>query len=81
MKRRALAAVLAGLVAFSLSIALLIYFDPFKSILDMVFVQQEDPPLSRVEYSSVWHESGVEENLPELKKIIDRYFECFYSAM
>ncbi len=81
MRRRALAAVLAGLVAFSLSIALLIYFDPFKSILDMVFVQQEEPPLSRVEYSSVWHESEVKENLPELKKIVDRYFECFYSAM
>lgn len=81
MKGRAFAAVLAGLVSFILAIALLVYFDPFKSLFDRVFVKQEDPPLSNVEYRSIWHESETEENLPELKKIIDRYFECFYSAL
>ncbi len=81
MKRRALAAVLAGIVAFSLATALLIYFDPFKSIFDMVFVQQEEPPLSSVEYSSIWHVSEETEEVSELRDIIDRYFECFYSAL
>lgn len=81
MRHRGIVAVFAGLVAFSLAIALIIYFDPFTSILDKVFVEQEDPPLSNVEYISLWHGDGSNEALPELKAIIDRYFECFYSAL
>lgn len=81
MRRRGLAAVFAGFVAFTLAIALILYFDPFKEILDKVFVEQEDPPLSNVEYYSVWHGDGSTEALPELKTITERYFECFYSAL
>lgn len=68
-------------MAFSLAIALIIYFDPFKSILDKVFVEQEEPPLSNVEYRSLWHGEGENETVPQLKAIVDRYFECFYSAL
>lgn len=81
MKHRDLAAVFAGLVAFLLALALIIYFDPFKSILDKVFVLQEEPPLSNVEYISLWHNEEETAELPNLKAMTDRYFECFYSAL
>lgn len=76
-----MAAVLAGVVAFFLALALILYFDPFKSILDRVFVSQEEPPLSDLEYSSLWHNEEEAAELPVLKAMIDRYFECFYSAL
>ncbi|MCM1055242.1 MAG: amidase domain-containing protein [Bacteroides sp.] len=81
MKHRGLAAVFAGLVAFLIAMLLILYFDPFKSILDRVFVIQEEPPLSSVEYVSMWHNEEEAAELPELKAVIDRYFECFYSAL
>ena len=79
MKTRILA-LLAGLAAVTLAVLLIIYFDPFSKYFDRVFQQEEQQPLSDVSVENVWVEAEGIEAYPELKAMIERYFDCFYSA-
>ena len=73
---------LIGVVAVVLAISLLLYFDPFGGYFDTVFQRSDESdrsPLSDVSVNCVW--SGEElEGFAEPKRLIERYFDCFYSA-
>lgn len=78
MKTRILA-LLAGVAAVALAVLLLVYFDPFGGIFDRVFRQEEVQPLSDVSVEIAWH-GGELTGYSEQKAMIERYFDCFYSA-
>lgn len=63
-----------------MTILLLMYFDPFSDYFDTVFQRQsESTPLSNVSVDCAW--SGEElEPYEQTKPLIERYFDCFYSA-
>lgn len=79
MKFRILA-LLTGVAAVALAIFLLLYFDPFSGYFDTVFRPGAPQPLSDVSVECVWRSSEGLESYAEPVSMIERYFDCFYSA-
>lgn len=79
MKFRILA-LLTGIAAVLLAGALLLYFNPFGSFFDTVFLPSEAQPLSDVSVECAWRSEEGMEPYAEAKSIIEQYFDCFYSA-
>ena len=79
MKSRILA-LTTGLAAVLLAVLLLLYFDPFGDIFDTVFQPSEREPVSNVSVEFAWRSSGEVDAYSEPKSVIERYFDCFYSA-
>ena len=79
MKTRILA-LLTGLAAVLLSVALILYFDPFSAIFDRVFLPAEVQSLSDVSVKCSWRSEEGLEPYSYAKSIIEQYFDCFYSA-
>lgn len=65
----------------ALTVLLLIYFDPFGEMFDTVFQKPEKKaePLSDLSTDCVWSGESMEA-YTDIKVIIERYFDCFYSA-
>ena len=81
MKRR-IAIVTAGIIAFFLSLALILYFDPFTAFFDRIFTLPDDGPMSlNTEFSIMWHDDDELEEHGEIRNIAENYFECFYYSL
>lgn len=66
-----------------ISIGLIIYFDPFRSAFDKIFVQQDYEPLGSIEFNYIWTDETEGKTLDKASipvKMIERYFECIYTA-
>ncbi len=73
---------LIAAVTVLLSVAVLIYFDPFSDLFDSFLGQKQSKPLSSVNYGTMWHK-GKENptSIPtEISEMTERYFECFIAA-
>lgn len=80
MKFRILA-LLTGLAAVLLAVLLLLYFDPFSGYFDTVFQKpEEEHSFSDVSVECVWRSTEGTQPYDEPKSIIEKYFDCFYSA-
>ena len=74
---------LIGAVTVLLIISLVVFFDPFGKFFDRIFKQSSDEPIGSVGYEVMWQKGGIEPSQvsAEIKAVVEKYFECFYSAM
>ncbi|MCH5200428.1 MAG: amidase domain-containing protein [Oscillospiraceae bacterium] len=74
-------ALLTGAVAVALAVLLLIYFAPFDEVFDTVFQKPDEKaePLSDVSVDCAWSGEDISAYVG-VTPIMERYFDCFYSA-
>lgn len=81
MKRR-LVIITIGVIAFFLSLAMILYFDPFTAFFDRIFGIEDNEPMSLdVGYSVMWQNDGDLGEHDQIRSITENYFHCFYSAL
>lgn len=67
-----------------MAVAMIILFNPFQNFFDKMFVQQDEPPLGNVGYNCIWRDAEKSEYSAAAAtpiKMVEQFFECFYSAL